>query len=178
MYECWRKENEDFELTRLPDNFYPQIAEHLRKIKEEMRMIDQKTLKASLLRKELENVKRIGLELIELRYKKLAQKLIKGEKIPADRLTIEERILKNTSNLAHAYQNFVTDLIQRQTLKYEIKQERRNNVLRFLKDTPAIVGSDLKTYGPFKVEDVASLPPENAEILVKRGVAEKVSFPP
>jgi DNA replication initiation complex subunit (GINS family) len=32
----------------------------------------------------------------------------------------------------------------------------------------------MKTYGPFKVEDVASLPIENAKVLIKQGLAEKV----
>jgi len=177
MYECWRKENEDFELTRLPNNFYPQISEYLRRIKEEMRMIDQKTLKASLLRRELENIKRLTRELARLRYKKIVQKLVKGEKMPSDRLTNEEeRILKDASNLARIYQTFVANIIQRQALKLESQQEQKNVVIRFLKDTPAIVGLNLKTYGPFKAEDVASLPSENAEILVKKGLAEKISF--
>jgi len=32
----------------------------------------------------------------------------------------------------------------------------------------------MKTYGPFMVEDVASVPLENAKILVKQGLAEVV----
>jgi DNA replication initiation complex subunit (GINS family) len=32
----------------------------------------------------------------------------------------------------------------------------------------------MKAYGPFVVEDVASLPVENAKILVKQGFAEVV----
>jgi len=32
----------------------------------------------------------------------------------------------------------------------------------------------MKTYGPFKAEDVASLPIENANVLVKQGLAEKI----
>ena len=46
--------------------------------------------------------------------------------------------------------------------------------IRFLKDVPTIVGADMKTYGPFKEEDVASLPAENAEVLIKRGVVVEV----
>jgi len=46
--------------------------------------------------------------------------------------------------------------------------------LRFLKAVPAIIGSDMKTYGPFAVEDVASVPVENAKILAKQGFAEVV----
>jgi DNA replication initiation complex subunit (GINS family) len=33
----------------------------------------------------------------------------------------------------------------------------------------------MKAYGPFKAEDVASLPIENARILIKQGLAEKVN---
>jgi DNA replication factor GINS len=46
--------------------------------------------------------------------------------------------------------------------------------MRFLKDVPAIIGADMKTYGPFKTEDVASLPVENTKILKKQGLAENV----
>ncbi|MCW1299600.1 MAG: hypothetical protein QXN96_03150 [Candidatus Bathyarchaeia archaeon] len=177
VYECWRKENENSELTRLPDDFYPQIAEYLRRIREEMRMIDKKTLRGVLLRKELEDVKHMIWELAKLRYKKLAKKLIDGAKIPLDHLTNEEKeILKDISSLAHSYKSFVAELIQRQKLSLERTQTRKNVVVRFLKDIPSIVGLDLKVYGPFKVEDVASLPVENAEALIKRELARKISF--
>jgi hypothetical protein len=43
--------------------------------------------------------------------------------------------------------------------------------IRFLEDMPAIVGADMKTYGPFKKGTVWELPKENAEAFVKRGVA-------
>ena len=47
----------------------------------------------------------------------------------------------------------------------------RRVVLRFLKDVPAIIGADMKTYGPFSTEDVASVHIDNARILVKQGLA-------
>lgn len=43
--------------------------------------------------------------------------------------------------------------------------------LRFTKAIPAIMGADMKSYGPFQPEDVASLPELNAKILVKQGMA-------
>lgn len=50
--------------------------------------------------------------------------------------------------------------------------------VRFLKDMPAIVGVDMKTYGPFKKGTLAALPKENASILIKMGVAEPRYKPP
>ncbi|MGB9779090.1 MAG: hypothetical protein ACPLW8_06745, partial [Candidatus Bathyarchaeales archaeon] len=58
--------------------------------------------------------------------------------------------------------------------KIKVEKEHKVVVLRFLKDVPAIIGSDMKPYGPFKNEDIASLPVENAKILVKQGLAQKV----
>jgi len=40
-----------------------------------------------------------------------------------------------------------------------------------VKNIPAIMGADMKSYGPFVVEDVASLPELNARILIKQGLA-------
>ena len=49
--------------------------------------------------------------------------------------------------------------------------------LRFVKDIPAVIGADMKAYGPFMVEDVASLPVENAKVFVKQGLAVAVEVP-
>jgi DNA replication initiation complex subunit (GINS family) len=49
--------------------------------------------------------------------------------------------------------------------------------LRFLQPVPSIIGSDMKTYGPFLVEDVASVPESNAKILVKQGLAKIAELP-
>jgi len=49
--------------------------------------------------------------------------------------------------------------------------------VRFLKQVPGIIGSDMKTYGPFMVEDVASVPESNARILVRQGLAKLVELP-
>ena len=50
-------------------------------------------------------------------------------------------------------------------------QPHKRSTIRFLKNIPAIMGADMKSYGPFIAEDVASLPPQNAQILVKQGLA-------
>ena len=47
-------------------------------------------------------------------------------------------------------------------------------VVRFLEDIPEIVGVDLRIYGPFRKEDVASLPAPNAQVLEKQGAAKSI----
>lgn len=50
--------------------------------------------------------------------------------------------------------------------------------VRFLKDAPAIVGADMKTYGPFEKEEIAELPKPNAEAFVKQELATYELIPP
>lgn len=48
------------------------------------------------------------------------------------------------------------------------------SVVRFLDNVPEIVGVDLKIYGPYKKEDVGSLPNQNARALIKQGLAKEI----
>ena len=49
-------------------------------------------------------------------------------------------------------------------------------VVRFLEDVDEIVGADLEKYGPFKVEDIATIPYENAQALIAKNIATKVRW--
>jgi DNA replication factor GINS len=175
LNEIWKRELESDELENLPPDFYSKIADYMRKLKEESRMLDKRTVKASLLKKEIQNVKRMLNNMFRTRYKKIVRKAAKGEKIQSNVLTVEEeKIYAGFSSLTETYWSFAKNIIRGYVPKVDVGQEHKRTVLRFLKDVPAIIGADMKVYGPFKVEDVASLPIENAKVLVKQGLTEKV----
>lgn len=177
LYEIWKQELESAELKKLPPDFYSKIADYLKRLKEESRMLDKKSLKAILLKKEQRNVKQMIRELVQTRYRKLVKKMAEDERVPSNVLTIEEeKIYRKAFPFAEAYQNFAKNILQGQILKVSIEQRRKRAVLRFLTTIPAIIGVDMKTYGPFKVEDIASLPFENAKILIKERLAEKLNL--
>ena len=49
-------------------------------------------------------------------------------------------------------------------------------VIRFLQEVDEIVGADLEKYGPFKIEDIATIPYENAQALIAKNIATKVRW--
>lgn len=49
-------------------------------------------------------------------------------------------------------------------------------VIRFLKEVDEIVGADLEKYGPFKTEDISTIPYENAQALIIKNAATKVRW--
>ncbi len=175
LYEVWEGEVEKVELGKLSSDFYSRIADYLRRLKEEGRMLDKRTVKARLLKSEMRNVKRMVDELVQARYRKLVKKAANGEKISSGFLTVEEKkIYIGILPFAEAYQSFVKNIFRGYSPKVNVDQKHKKTVIRFLKEVPAIIGADMETYGPFRVEDVASLPAENAKILVKQGLTERV----
>ncbi|MEM2081919.1 MAG: hypothetical protein QXP44_06110 [Candidatus Bathyarchaeia archaeon] len=175
IYAAWRREAENESLGSLPADFYARVARYLQKIKEECRMLDKKTVKAALLEHELQHAKRMVKAIVWLRYKKLLRIISKTQKVPAESLAAEETILWTSfSSFAEAYQKFAESLLRGQVSADNPPKPRKRVTLRFLKEIPAIIGADMKTYGPFLAEDIASVPAENAKILVKQGLAVQV----
>jgi DNA replication initiation complex subunit (GINS family) len=175
LYVAWRREIEEASLGGLPTDFYARISDYLKHIREETRMLDKKSVKVNLLDHEAQNVKRMLEELLWARYKKLVKTITQNQTLPSESLTFEEvKMCESFVTFTGAYQKFAKDLMQGQTVKVDAEMSHKRMTLRFTKNTPAIIGLDMKTYGPFMVEDVASLPVENAKVFVKQGLAVPV----
>jgi DNA replication initiation complex subunit (GINS family) len=171
LYQAWKHEITEHILGPLPRDFYERITHYLRKIKEETSLPDNKILKITLLDTETANVKYMLGELLWARYKKLVKFTTQTQKLSVDLLAFEEaQIFESFVPFTEAYQKFAKNLLKGQTR--QSRQETRKRVtLRFSKEIPQIMGVDMKSYGPFNVEDIASLPVQNAKIIVKQNLA-------
>ena len=175
LYEVWKHELQSIKLEGLPTNFYSEVADFIARFKEETRMLDKKAAKTRLLKHELRNVKRMLRDLMYARYKKILKEASEGEKFPSEILASEEeKLLAGIVPLAEAFQNFTRNMLQGRLVQMSVEQDRKNALLRFLKEVPVIMGVDMKPYGPFVPEDVASLPSENAKILIKQGLTQRI----
>jgi len=185
VYGAWRVEVENPELGKLTSDFYARAADYLKRIKEQAALTDQKTFKSTLLERELANAQRIVFELVWIRYRKLMKRMVDGQKVPLELLTAEEaKLCGGVLPSAESYGKFAKSLLLGQVMKVDapveavplVQLQPKRVTLRFLKQVPSIIGSDMKTYGPFLVEDVASVPAENAKILIKQHLAEAIEI--
>ena len=196
LYQAWKAEKENSEIQLLPRNFFTRLTQYFKRLKEESRMLDDKTVRARLLQEESRNVKTLSEELIRLRYEKVLEKAKAGEPMPTEGLALEEeKLFKDAGYSAETFANFLKDVLSgkssdvktsnaeetpNEDIKDSLGEDRtavvggRKSVLRFVQSVPGIIGADMKPYGPFKPEDVASVPVENAKVLVKQGLAVEV----
>jgi DNA replication factor GINS len=185
LYAAWKAEMENPALQPLTADFYTRVSRYLQQMKTDTQSPDRSAVKTSLMAQERRNVTRMVKELLRTRYRKILRTVRGGQKLLPDILTTEEtEFLTGLLPFAEAYSTFAKGLIQGQHQKRLIAQpeakppraepQHKRVAVRFVKAIPAIIGSDMKTYGPFQPEDVASVPEQNARILVKQGLAQNV----
>jgi DNA replication factor GINS len=177
LYDAWKSEKEKSELQPLPKEFYGELSRYLKKLREERRMLDEGSIRAKLMNREAENVSRMSRNLINFRYRKILGNVLKGGLLAKDVLTPEEEhMYDRLMSVTEASSRLLKDVLAGRRPHVEEKPVKRPKkiVVRFLQGIPAIVGANMKTYGPFKAEDIASLPVENARILIRKGVAVRV----
>jgi DNA replication initiation complex subunit (GINS family) len=107
----------------------------------------------------------------------MVKKTMAGEQIAKEALTVEEeKLYGEIASSIESYQNFLKGVLSGNSsaVKVEAKEKPKKRVLRFLREVPSIIGADMKPYGPFKPEDIASVPVENAKMLVKQGLAVEI----
>lgn len=155
-------------LQELDQDFYVRVSELISKKNRELS--ESFSLNEA---KEFENVVKIISEIHARREQKIALKAITiartGESVSG--LTGEERaMLDSMVKLLKEYEDKFESLLKR---KEDVKEDGKIKS-RFLTDMPEFVGSDNKNYGPFKKDEIASLPEKEAMLLLKKGSAEKV----
>ena len=166
----WRKERESEELAKLPEDFGRRVQEYIGSVKHYLKVSDKQSLSYELKRAELEAVTSLLNELFRLRLRKILN-LILQENLPENLFDFESRICLNLLESVKEYRRRVRELMV--SVAYRDWREIKSTLIPvyFLKEHDKIVGSDHRTYGPFKPGDIAALPPENAKVLEMKDVA-------
>lgn len=172
IYNTWEKEQKQKNIQRLEDNFYIEAKKFLEDILIEEN--ESEPVLSRLIKKEYHNFSFILNDLINIRLDKILRNIRVGKELNKENLTREEKILYER------FKNELLPLLSEKILPLEIKEIEEKEepfiLIRFLIQLPTIVGSDMKIYGPFQVEDIATLPKENAKALILRNAAKLVSF--
>ncbi len=174
-FEAWRKEFGSSDLQSLRIDYYKDVASHIRRLKEAQRNLDQKSLKASMLEDELERLQLLVQQLLEKRVEKMARMRGRGTQVQIGQ--VERWFFEEYTNIAQHLTRVRESLTWGRDPPSSPEKKRGSLLIRFLKDVPSIIGVDLKAHGPFLKEDIAILPWENAESLIRQGTAVEIQAP-
>jgi len=164
------RETESDLLLEITPNFYKNLADFIGNLqKQEFDGIENKIKDAMI-----EMVTELTSLLIEIRLDKISS----SSDLEISNLLDEEKFILDSQEK----QKERTEIILSATLNGKSKfleslsqsHKTKKTVIRFLHEVDEIVGADLEKYGPFKTEDIATIPYENAQALIAKNIATKV----
>ena len=173
LYERWQRELSTEELQPLRDVFLQRLRSY---IEEVMASCTESTsqVQRRLREEELVNLRFMISCLLNRRAEKIVNMLLGGsEAIDYDFLTRQERrLVEQVSRSLQGIRALEEELFA------PLGEESSSKLvlIRFLEDYPQFVGLDLKRYGPFRRDDLATLPLENARAIIRRNGAELISI--
>ena len=166
------RETEDDSLLEIDPNFYRNLSDFIGNLrKQEFDGVENK-IKNTLIE--------MTTELTSLLLKIRLNKISKSTNFEIGHLLDEEKFIldsqdeqrERTEMILSATINGKSKFLESLAENHKIKKI----VVRFLENVDEIVGADLEKYGPFKVEDIATIPYENAQALIAKNIATKVRW--
>ncbi len=166
------RETESDSILEIDPNFYRNLSNFIGNLKkQEFDGIESK-IKDTLI----EMATELASLLIHIRLDKISNStdleignLLDEEKFILDS---QEEQRERTEMILSATINGKSKFLESLSQNHKTKKV----VIRFLNEVDEIVGADLEKYGPFKTEDIATIPYENAQALIAKNVATKVRW--
>lgn len=172
LHQTVLRETENDSILEINPNFYRNLSDFIGNLrKQEFDGVENK-IKNTMI----EMVTELTSLLIQIRLDKISKTsdleisyLLDEEKFILDSQEDQkERIEMIVSATINGKSKFLESLAQ--------NHKTKKIVIRFLNEVDEIIGADLEKYGPFKTEDIATIPYENAQALISKNIATKVHW--
>ena len=180
-------------LSDVAKNFYLNLSDFLLNLNKRLEK-ESSNQKQTILKEEIENIKKIAINIYEHREKKITLAAIskaRGGKPDLKNMVDEEKKLYNSvldimKKSREKILNQKTEEIKEEINEKseEEKPEEENNYEEYIENPNPIikineninefVGTDKKRYN-LRANDILSIPEDMSKILIKKGVAEKVN---
>lgn len=172
LYGMVLRETESDTVLEIEPDMYRTISDFLGNLrKQEFDGIENK-IKDSLVK--------MASELTSILLQIRLEKITNSDTINFENLLDEEKyILDGEEERRERSEMIISATVNGKSKLLESISQRHKTktvVVRFLQDMDEMVGADFEKYGPFKVEDIATIPYENAQALVSKKIAAKIRW--
>ncbi|NWF94879.1 MAG: hypothetical protein HXY34_01920 [Candidatus Thorarchaeota archaeon] len=185
ILRAWENEVREPDLQSLEDLRLGKMVQYLSKVRLMLTEVPaEDRLQADLLVSEIRNLDYMLRDLMVLRREKIVRAAL-AQRRPLGTMTLAEEDLYNRLSRGLAeHAEFLKDLLEghmpqrpSDAAGSDDTEKIEYVVVRFLRpiSTP-FMGLDERTYGPFKKEDIASLPRENVQAWLRDGTAVRVAM--
>jgi DNA replication factor GINS len=165
------------QVEKVPPTIYREVADYIKDVRN-LADENSRNLTSNLLKRERLLLAGMTMRLLEVRLGKTSAHV--DDASNGMNLTPEEKYLVEPSTMSRKRLAKISRaVVSGQTAvlgNISTLISSRYVVVRFLQPASATIGVDLAKYGPFKKEDVAVLPLDNAKPLLKQGIVQEIDL--
>ncbi|MFX0106939.1 MAG: hypothetical protein ACFE7R_01515 [Candidatus Hodarchaeota archaeon] len=187
---AWAAEIENTELQNLEDLRFSKMIEYLSGVR--LALAETKSddkLQADLYSQEAWNLEHILKDLLTLRKRKIIDSALSQKRPRGSMILAEEELFNRLTRAIEGHIEFVKEsvtghvsaTIRRSSARESTESDDSDAIeyllVRFLKSIKdPFLGIDEATYGPFKKEDIATIPADNARVWLQDGTVSRVTI--
>ena len=179
LLKIWKKENDSDKLNLIPKGFKDNTRSYLEKLHKLKDAHEKNSLEKELIEKEIEEFNKLLQDFLKIRLHKIIYLTTDGIQLERTHLLVEEQkiISSYQSSMKNFYDTFLMGTEKEDDTIFTTGSKSNLIVVRIIEDIEQeIVGIDLKNYGPFKKEDIATIPEKNAIPLIEKNVVIPVKM--
>ena len=165
-------ESQSEALLPLPSDFYSTLAAYSQRLKRSASS-GSSDLVVRLTATQAHIIESMVRQLLRLRTRKALRQSTLPQLLPEERYvcSAEQRFQRRFQTMVEAVSAGQPSYIE----FAHISESQRSVMVRFVKHVNELVGLDMRHYGPFEAEDVASIPAASADILIAGGDAVEIN---
>jgi DNA replication initiation complex subunit (GINS family) len=192
LYDILRREKNREELQELNISFFEDVVEYLKDKQKSAESSGKDNLFAGDMKtqQQIENIKRIIRDIYDIREKKIISLARDVSRTGTNLINMKALLLEEQqlySSLLDLFDRFRKNVLHNVLLTKmpsleeeepkQIKREAKTTspgykLVRFVEPVQQFVGPDLESVGPFKKEDMATLPDKVVQVLMTKGSIE------
>jgi DNA replication factor GINS len=158
-------------LIPLPNDFYSRISLYCQKLKRSASS-GASEVSQHLIATQSKMIEAMVIQLLRLRTGKAIRQNALIQLLPEERYvcSAEQKFQRRFQTMVEAVSGGQPSFVE---FAHQ-NESQRNVTVRFTKHVNELVGLDMRRYGPFEVDDMASIPAASADILIAGGDAVEV----
>ena len=158
-------------LLPLPGDFYSRLSAYSQKLKRSAGS-GASEVSVRLMATQARMIESMVRQLLKLRTRKAMRQNALLQLLPEERYvcSAEQKFQRRFQTLVEAVSSGQPSFVE----FAHLNESQRSVTVRFVKRVNELVGLDMRHYGPFEADDVASIPAASADILIAGGDAVEV----
>lgn len=158
-------------LLPLPSDFYSRLSAYSQKLKRSA-VSGSSEVSVRLTATQAKMIESMVSQLLKIRTRKAMLQNALLQLLPEERYvcSAEQKFQRRFQTLVEAVSAGQPSLVE----FAHLTESQRSVTVKFIKHVNELVGLDMRRYGPFEAEDIASIPAASADILIAGGDAVEV----